>query len=156
MAAKPPRTRDGFFSGHRLAHSLIIYGRLTLRDQPALAAPAFEEAYQLNISQLGPRNLRTALAAMHVAAVAIKAGEFEAVISLTTPALATAKRFRDPILQAGIQGLRALAFARLGQNSAAQAARVDSLAQARYAFGANAAQIASAQAQIEGLLPTSN
>jgi len=155
-AAEKAVARARRLGGHRLAHSLIIYGRLTLRDQPTLAAPAFEEAYQLNTSQLGQRNLRTALAAMHVAAVAIKAGEFEAVITLTTPALATAKRFKDPILQAGIQGLRALAFARLGQNSAAQAARVDSLAQARYAFGANAAQIASAQAQIEGLLPASN
>ncbi len=155
-AAEKAVTRARRLGGHRLAHSLIIYGRLTLRDQPTLAAPAFQEAYQLNLSQLGPHNLRTALAAMHVAAVAIKAEEFAAVITLTTPALATAKRHNDPILQAGIQGLRALAYARLGQNSAAQAARVDSLAQARYAFGSNAAQIASAQAQIEGLLPARN
>ncbi len=152
-AAEKAVARARRLGGHRLAHSLIIYGRLTLENQPALAAPAFQEAYQLNLSQLGLHNLRTALAAMHVAAVALKAGEFEAVITLTTPALATAKRFNNPVLQAGIQGLRALAFARLGQNSAAQAARVDSLAQARYAFGNNAAQIAASQAQIEGLLP---
>jgi len=142
--------------GHRLAHSLIIYGRLTLRDQPALAAAAFQEAYQLNFSQLGPNNLRTALAAMHVAAVAVMAREFDAVISLTTPALATAKRFNDPVLRAGLQSLRALAFAQLGQNNAAQAARVDSSAQARYAFGDNATHIASAQAQIDALLPANN
>ncbi|NOR63619.1 MAG: DUF2927 domain-containing protein [Rhodobacteraceae bacterium] len=155
-AAQKAVERARRLGGHRLAHSLVIYGRLNLQAQPALAAPAFQEAYQLNLTQLGPHNLRTALAAMHVAAVAIKAGEFDAVITLTTPALATAKRFNDPILQAGIQGLRALAFARLGQNSAAQAARVDSLAQARYAFGNNAAQIAASQAQIEGLLPENN
>jgi len=155
-AAEKAVARARRLGGHRLAHSLIIYGRLTLGNQPALAAAAFEEAYQLNLSQLGPNNLRTALAAMHVAAVAVKAGEFAAVITLTTPALATAKRFNDPVLQAGIQGLRALAFARLGQKRAAQAARVDSLAQARYAFGSNAAHIAAAQAQIEGLLPANN
>lgn len=155
-AAKKAVERARRLGGHRLAHSLLIYGRLTLQNQPALAAPAFQEAYQLNLSQLGQGNLRTALAAMHVAAVAVKAGEFEAVITLTTPALATAKRFNDPVLQAGIQGLRALAFTRLGQNRAAAAARVDSLAQARYAFGDNAAQIALAQAQIEGLLPSNN
>jgi hypothetical protein len=154
-AAQKAVLRARRLGGHRLAHSLLIYGRLTLQDQPTLAAPAFQEAYQLNLSQLGQGNLRTALAAMHVAAVAIKTGEFEAVITFTTPALATAKRFRDPVLQAGIQGLRALAFAQLGQNRAAEMARVDSLAQARYAFGNNAPQIASAQAQIEGLLPVS-
>ncbi len=155
-AAQKAVERARRFRGHRLAHSLIIYGRLTLLNQPALAAPAFEEAYQLNLSQLGQGNLRTALAAMHVAAVALKAGAFDAVISLTTPALATAKQFKEPVLVAGIQGLRALAFARLGQNGAAAAARVDSLAQARYAFGDNATQIASAQAQIAGLLPDTN
>jgi len=155
-AAEKAVERARRLGGHRLAHSLLIYGRLTLRDQPALAAPAFQEAYQLTLSQLGPNHLRTALVAMHVAAVAIKAGEFEAVITLTTPALATAKRFNDPVLQAGIQGLRALAFARLGQNRAAEAARVDSRAQARYAFGENAAQIATAQADIEGLVPDNN
>ncbi len=142
--------------GHRLAHSLIIYGRLTLGDQPDLAAPAFQEAYQLNLSRLGPDNLRTALAAMHVAAVAIKARDFGAVITLTTRALATATRFNDPVLRAGLQSLRALAFAQLGQKNAAQVARVDSLAQARYAFGDNAPHIASAQAQIDGLLPANN
>lgn len=152
-AAQRAVERARRLGGHRLAHSLLIYGRLTLQNQPTQAAPAFQEAYQLNLSQLGPNNLRTALAAMHVAAVAIKAGEYEAVITLTTPALATAKRANDSVLQAGIQGLRALAFAQLGQNSKAQAARVDSLAQARYAFGSNAPQIAAAQAQIDGLLP---
>ena len=156
QAAERAVERARRLGGHRLAHSLIIYGRLTLRDQPTLAAPAFQEAYQLNLSQLGPDNLRTALAAMHVAAVAIKARDFGAVITLTTPALATAKRFNDPVLRAGLQSLRALAFAQLGQKNAAQVARVDSLAQARYAFGDNATHIASAQAQIDGLLPANN
>ncbi len=167
MSSTPPRAtrlsaaekavqRARRLGGHRLAHALLIYGRLTLGTQPALAAPAFQEAYQINLRELGAGNLRTALAAMHVAAVAVKAGEFEAVLTLTTPALATAKRYREPVLQAGIQSLRALAYARLGQNRAAQAARVDSLAQARYAFGNDAAQIASAQAQIDRLLPANN
>jgi hypothetical protein len=167
MSSTPPRAarlsaaekavqRARRLGGHRLAHALLIYGRLTLGDQPALAAPAFQEAYQINLRELGAGNLRTALAAMHVAAVAVKAGEFEAVLTLTTPALATAKRYREPVLQAGIQSLRALAYARLGQNRAAQAARVDSLAQARYAFGNDAAQIAVAQAQIDRLLPANN
>ena len=155
-AARSAVERARRFGDHRLAHSLIIYGRLTLRDQPQLAAPAFQEAYELNQTQLGPHNLRTALAGMHVAAVAVASGQFEAVITLTTPALATAKRFNDPVLVAGIQGLRALAFAQLGQNRAAASARLDSLAQARYAFGNNATQIAAAQAQIEGLMPANN
>ena len=137
----------------RLIHSLLIYGRLTLRNRADLAAPAFQEAYTLAQRQLGPDNLRTALAAMHVAAVAMNAGRYQDVLTLTTPALATARRYKDPVMIAGIQGMRALALARLGQNRAAQAARLDSLAQARYAFGENAQQIAVAQAEIEGLMP---
>ena len=141
---------------HRLGHSLLIYGRLTLQSNPAAAAPAFQEAYSLSQAQLGPHNLRTALTGMHMGAVAMAAGRFDEVITLTTPALATARRFNDPVMSAGIQGLRALAFTKLGQNGKAEAARLDSLAQARYAFGNNAAQIAAAQAQIEGLLPRNN
>ena len=141
---------------HRLIHSLIIYGRLTLREQPSLAAPAFQEAYTLAQNQLGPNNLRTSLATMHIAAIALEAGKFAEVITLTTPALATARRHNEPVIIAGIQGLRALAFLKLGQISLSEAARVDSLKQARYAFGNNAAQIATAQAQIEGLLPRQN
>ncbi len=152
-AAQQAVQRARRLGDHRLAHALLIYGRLTLRDQPALAAPAFEEAYQLNLTRLGPGNLRTALSAMHVAAVAVKAGDYASVIALTTPALATAQKFRDPVLQAGLQSLRAVAFAQLGQNSQAGAARVDSLANARYAYGNNVGHIAAAQAQIEGLLP---
>lgn len=155
-AAEKAVARARRFGGHRLAYALLIYGRLTLRDRPALAAPAFQEAYQLSLAEFGPDHLRTALAAMHMAAVALKAGELEAAITLTTPALATAQRFQDPVLQAGIQGVRALAFSQLGQKRAAEAARVDSLAQARYAFGDNAAHIAAAQAQIDGLLPSNN
>ena len=152
-AAEQAVRRARRFSDHRLAHALLIYGRLTLRDQPALAAPAFQEAYRLNLAQLGQGNLRTALTAMHLAAVTLKTADYAAVISLTTPALATARQFDDPVLEAGLQSLRAVAFARLGQESQAQAARVDSLARARYAYGKNAGQIAASQAQIEGLLP---
>ncbi len=155
-AARQAVERARRLGDHRLAHSLIIYGRLTLQNRPDLAAPAFQEAYEINRSQLGPDNLRTALAAMHVAAVALAAGAFDEVIRLTTPALATAKRENDAVMAAGILALRALAFARLGQNRAAEAAQLDSLAQARYAFGNNSAQIAAAQAQIEGLLPAQN
>ncbi len=152
-AASQAVTRARKLGGNRLVHSLLIYGRLNLRARPTLAAPAFQEAYALSLSQLGPNNLRTALAAMHVAAIDIEAGRFQAAITLTTPALATAKRAKDPVMVAGLQGLRALAYTRLGQSANATRARLDSLAQARYAFGNNAARIINAQAQLNGLLP---
>ncbi len=137
----------------RLIHSLLIYGRLSLQSRPDLAAPAFEESYSLARRLLGPDNLRTALAGLHMAAVAISAGRYEDALSFANPALNTARRYKDPVMLAGLQGIRALALSRLGQNRAAQAAQLDSQQQARYAFGNNAAQIATAQAQIEGLLP---
>ncbi len=138
---------------HRLIHSLLVYGRLNLRGAPQLAAPAFQEAYSLSLAQLGVDNLRTAVAAMHIAAVALAAQRFDDVIRLTTPALAVARRHQDAVLVAGIQGIRALAFANLGRDAESTRARLDSLAQARYAFGEDAERIAAAQAQIAGLVP---
>ncbi len=138
---------------HRLVHSLLVYGRLNLRGAPHLAAPAFQEAYTLSLAQLGPDNLRTALTAMHIAAVALATRRYADVIQLTTPALAVARDHQDAVLVAGIQGIRALAFAALGRDAESERARLDSLAQARYAFGNDAERIATAQAQIAGLVP---
>ena len=154
-AASRAIERARSLADHRLIHSLLIYGRLTLRDRADLAAPAFQEAYSLSQRLLGPDNLRTALTGMHMAAIALSAGRLEDVITLTTPALKTAQRHNDPVLVAGLQGMRALAFSQLGQTGKAAKSRLDSLTQARYAFGDNAGQIASAQAQIDGLLPAS-
>ncbi|MBL4805993.1 MAG: DUF2927 domain-containing protein [Rhodobacteraceae bacterium] len=141
------------FGDHRLVHSLLVYGRLNLRNAPERAAPAFQEAYTLSLNQLGPNNLRTALTAMHIAAVALAARQYDDVITLTTTALSVAKAHQDPVLESGIQGLRALAFRGLGQDRQAASARLDSLAQARYAFGADAARVAAAQAELAGLIP---
>ncbi|MCF6304055.1 MAG: DUF2927 domain-containing protein [Rhodobacteraceae bacterium] len=138
---------------HRLIHSLLVYGRLNLRGAPELAAPAFQEAYTLSLSLLGPDNLRTAQTAMHIAAIALTAQRYEDVIQLTTPALTVARRHQDAVLMAGIQGIRALAFAALGRKTESARARLDSLAQARYAFGEDVERIATAQAQIAGLVP---
>ncbi len=138
---------------HRLIHSLLVYGRLNLRGAPELAAPAFQEAYTLSLTLLGPDNLRTAQTAMHIAAIALSAQRYEDVIQLTTPALTVARRHQDSVLMAGIQGIRALAFAALGREAESARARLDSLAQARYAFGEDAERIATAQAQIAGLVP---
>ena len=138
---------------HRLAYSLLIYGRLKLGGAPHLAGPAFEESYDLLMDQLGPNNLRTALAAMHVAAMALATKQYQKTLDITTVALATARRHEDAVLVAGIQSIRALAFGALGLDDDAARARLDSLAQARYAFGADAERIALAQEQIAGLIP---
>ncbi len=141
---------------HRLVHSLLVYGRLYLRDRPDLAAPAFQEAYALALQRLGPDDLRTALAAMHMSAIALASGRYDDMLTIADPALRVARRFGDPVLISGLQGLRALALQQLGRNAEAERARRESLSQARYAFGPDAARIANAQAEIANLIPGSN
>lgn len=141
---------------HRLVHSLLIFGRLHLQNNPEKAAPAFQEAYTLAMQTLGPNDLRTALTAMHIAAVALSAERFEDALTFATPAVAVAKAQNSAVIASGLQGIRALALTRLGRTAQAETAHRDSLALARLAFGENAARIATAQAELAGLIPGGN
>ncbi len=141
------------FNDHRLIHSLLVYGRLNLRGAPQIAAPAFQEAYTLSLERLGPQDLRTALATMHIAAIALAAERYDDVLILIGPAIGRAHSYDATVLIAGLEGLRALAYAALGREREAAEAQRESLKYARIAFGADAERIASEQAQIAGLVP---
>jgi hypothetical protein len=137
---------------HRLAVSLLTLGRLTLRRDPATAARHFAEAYEVSRRRLGPTDLRTSHAGVHVAAVALAAGRYDAAVALADRHAPAARSGQNAILVAGLLSLKAEALLGLGDGPAARQARLDSLRWARYGFGDGDGALAREQAAIAAAL----
>ena len=137
---------------HRLGVSLLTLGRLSLRKDPAAAAQEFTQAYDLFLRRFGPDDVRTAQAGVHLAALALGTGQYEAAISLADRHVPPAKAGQNAILIAGLLSIKAEALAELGAPEAAQATRLDSLRWARYGFGDSDGALAREQAQLAALL----
>jgi hypothetical protein len=141
---------------HRLGVALLTLGRLELRRDPAAAAHEFAEAYALFREQMGPDDLRTAQAGVHLAALALGAGELAAAVALADRHLPTALAAQNAILISGLLAIKAEALAELGEAAAAQQARLDSLRWARYGFGDTDGALAREQAQLAALMRLEN
>ncbi len=137
---------------HRLAVSLLTLGRLTLRSDPVQAARYFSEAYAVSTRKLGPDDLRTAHAGVHVAAVALAAGQYDTVVRLVDRHAPAALTGQNAILLAGLLSLKAEALLNLKDGPGARAARLDSLRWARYGFGDDDGALAREQAEIAEFL----
>lgn len=133
---------------HRLGVSLIALGRLTLRHDKVEAARLFAEAYATTRRTMGPDDLRTAQAAVHLAAVAVAAGRFDLAIALADRHGPAARRGQNAVLLASLLSLKAEALARSGEPTAARKARLDSLLWARYGFGDPDGALAREQAAL--------
>jgi hypothetical protein len=133
---------------HRLAVSLLTLGRLTLRRDPEAAARFFAEAYEVSRRRLGPDDLRTSHAGVHVAAVALAAGRYDAAVALADRHAPSARSGQNAILMAGLLSLKAEALLGLGAAPEARAARLDSLRWARYGFGDGDGALAREQAAL--------
>ncbi len=138
---------------HRLAVSLLTLGRLTLRDDKAVAGERFSEAYAASLRRFGAGDLRSAQSGIHVAAIALSAGEYDTVIALADLHAPTARSSQNAILLAGLLSLKAEALLGRGDAEAARAARVDSLRWARYGFGDASGAFAREQAALSGAPP---
>ncbi|MBP7243136.1 DUF2927 domain-containing protein [Amaricoccus sp.] len=136
---------------HRLAVSLLTLGRLTLRSDPAAAARYFAEAYDVSRRRLGTGDLRTAHAGVHVAAVALAAGEYDTTVTLADRHVPAARQGQNAILLAGLLSLESEALLALGRTEAAREARIDSLRWARYGFGDDDGTLAREQAALAAL-----
>ncbi len=141
---------------HRLGVSLLTLGRLSLRRDPAAAARDFAEAYDLFSRNLGPDDLRTAQAGVHVAALALATGQYQVAITLADRHAPRALKEQNAILLAGLLSIKAEALAGLGRTEEAQAVRLDSLRWARYGFGDSDGALAREQAQLAALLQLEN
>ena len=100
---------------HRLGVSLLTLGRLSLRRDPAAAARNFAQAYDLFRSSSAPDDLRTAQAGVHLAALALGTGQYDAAIALADRHVPAARAGQNAILLAGLLSIKAEALAELGQ-----------------------------------------
>ncbi len=137
---------------HRLGVSLLTLGRLSLRTDPAAAARDFATAYDLFNKRFGPNDLRAAQAGVHLAALALATGQYEAAIQLADRHAPVAIANQNAILLAGLLSIKAEALAELGDTRQAQAVRLDSLRWARYGFGDTDGALAREEAQLAALL----
>ena len=141
---------------HRLGVSLLTAGRLKLRRDPAAAAEDFSQAYRLFVDRFGAEDIRTAQAGVHLAALAVRTGQFELAIELADRHLPTARAGQNAILVAGLLSIKSEAQLGQGDAAAAQATRLDSLRWARYGFGDADGALAREQAQIAALIGLDN
>ena len=137
---------------HRLGVSLLTLGRLSLRTDPGAAARDFATAYDLFNKHFGPNDLRAAQAGVHLAALALATGQYEAAIQLADRHAPVAIANQNAILLAGLLSIKAEALAELGDTRQAQAVRLDSLRWARYGFGDTDGALAREEAQLAALL----
>ncbi len=136
---------------HRLGVSLLTLGRLSLRTDPAAAARDFAAAYDLFVKRSGPQDLRAAQAGVHLAALALATGQYEAAVRLADRHAPVAIANQNAILLAGLLSIKAEALAELGDIQQAQAARIESLRWARYGFGDADGALAREEAQLAAL-----
>jgi hypothetical protein len=137
---------------HRLGVSLLALGRLNLRRDPAASARNFGDAYTLFRDQFGVDDIRTAQAGVHLAAIALGTGHYQAAVQLADLHTPGALAGRNAILLAGLLSIKADALAALGDAAGAQEARLDSLRWARYGFGDTDGTLAREQAQLAALM----
>ena len=114
---------------HRLGVSLLTAGRLKLRRDPAAAAEDFSQAYRLFVDRFGAEDIRTAQAGVHLAALAVRTGQFELAIELADRHLPTARAGQNAILVAGLLSIKSEAQLRPGRRRgrAGDAARLPAL-----------------------------
>lgn len=120
---------------HRLGVAQLALGRATLGRDPAFAAHQFAEAYARFRDGLGPHDIRTAQAGVHLAALALGAEDYDATIELADLHLPDAIAYQNAILAASLTALKAEALAARGEAVPAAEVRLDSLRWARYGFG---------------------
>lgn len=138
---------------HRLGVALIARGRLLRDTNPARAITDFVEAYQRLRSQLGPNDVRTAQAALHMALVGLEAGDFAGAERVAESALPAAERGQNAVLLSSLLLVRAKALEGQGRLSAARSGQLDHLRWARYAFGDSDGDRARRQAALEAAAP---
>jgi hypothetical protein len=141
---------------HRLGVSLLTYGRLVLRTDPQAAAKSFAQAYDLFRRQFGADDVRTAQAAVHLAALALGTGQYEIAIALADRSLPAAQEGQNAILIAGLLSFKAEALVGLERPEEAQETRIDSLRWARYGFGDADGALAREQAPLAALMRLEN
>lgn len=124
---------QGWHDG-RLAFSYFAVGRTSVATNPQAAVKAFAEAAR--IYRASPTMaIHAAHCDMQLAAIALGAGQNEQAIAFVDRALPAMAAGQNASGLTTLYLIKANALANLGQEAAAQSARLDSLGWARYGFG---------------------
>lgn len=141
---------------HRLGVALITRGRLIRDRDRARAAADFRAAYDLFYNQLGPNDIRTAQAALHVSLTALDQRDFDAARRLADQAIPAARAGQNAVLLSSLLAIKAAALTARGDRTGARQAQLDHLRWARYAYGDGNGNRAREQARLEAILPATN
>lgn len=124
----------GGYAPTALGFAYYAYGRLEVGDDSDAALTAFRAADA--IYRRSPlTRLHAAHVAVQLAAFALRAGDAEAVMAITTDAIPVARAHENASLLATLMLFQAEALDLQGRADQAQAVRLDSLGWARYGFG---------------------
>ena len=133
---------DQGWQDNRLGFAYYIRARLEAPKDagaPGTAYDAAEADYAASAriyETLPDGGVHLAHALMQLAAIALAKGQDDRAIALADQALPLARLAQNAALVATLMLLKAGAFAASGQDAAAEALRLDTLAYARYGFGA--------------------
>ncbi|WP_417249069.1 DUF2927 domain-containing protein [Celeribacter sp.] len=121
--------RDG-----RAGLAYFLRGRILLPSDQDAALTALLTARDLYDGSALTR-YHAANVALPLAALALRRGEFDTVIALTSTAIPAATQAQNAALLSSLMFAKAEALTRMGRASEARAVRLDSLGWARYGFG---------------------
>ncbi|OWJ78973.1 DUF2927 domain-containing protein [Haematobacter genomosp. 1] len=129
--------RNGWVDA-RLAFSHFTYARTAMAVDPEAAVTSLMSARRL-YEGLPSCATHKAHVDMQLAAFALTSGDAQETLRLVEPELQEAKRWQNAALLSTLLMMKAEALDRLGRAEEAGAVRLDSLAWARYGFGADEA-----------------
>lgn len=122
------------WTGPREGFANYTYGRLQIGNDANLALGAFTAAGRA-YGQSPITNIHAAHIALQLAAFSLVAGDPEATIAITTPAIAVARRYENAALMSLLMMFKAEALDLRGETDAGMALRLDSLGWALYGLG---------------------
>ncbi|WP_136682864.1 DUF2927 domain-containing protein [Falsirhodobacter xinxiangensis] len=143
--------QDRGWQDARMGFSWFALARLNLDGDLGVAAAGFIEAARV-FRNIPTGALHAAHVDMQMAAFALASGEPEVAILLADHARPVVTQAQNAALLATLLMIRSEALRVLGQDDAAQATRLDSLAWARYGFGSDA-EVRARMAEITALAP---
>ncbi|MEM8979574.1 MAG: DUF2927 domain-containing protein [Pseudomonadota bacterium] len=120
----------------RYAYSHFLMGTLLMSENSALSLEHFKVA-DLAYARLPGTQVQRAHISLHLAAIALRQGDFERTIDITTQAASVATQTENAALLSMILMVRAEALRMEGRESEARSVRLDGFGWARYGFGSD-------------------